>query len=107
MGQLYYGMTPQPIDIPDRLLAHLKVVIATKLRRSESFTLTWRHVDGEGRSTIWLQPSIPLRFVFSSVEPELLDSEMLRSLADQAHSAGGLSVDLAPAALDGAIDLVA
>jgi hypothetical protein len=104
MGQLYYGMTTQGIEMPDRLLAHLKVVIATKLRRSESFTLTWRHADGEGRSTIWLQPSIPLRFVFSSAEPELLDSEMLRSLADQAHSAGGVSVDLAPSELNGSVD---
>lgn len=46
MGHLYYGTTPEPIRIPDRLLSHLKVVVATKLRRSESFTVSWTHVDG-------------------------------------------------------------
>jgi hypothetical protein len=104
MGQLFYGTTPAGIEMPDRLLAHLKVVISTKLRRSESFTLSWRHADGDGRTTIWLQPSIALRFVFSSAEPELLDSETLRTLADQAHSSGGLTVDLAESAQSGVID---
>ena len=45
MGYLFYGNTAEPIEIPDRLLAHLKVVVATKLRRSESFTLSWRHTE--------------------------------------------------------------
>ena len=39
MGNLYYGTAPEPIRVPDRLLSHLKVVAATKLRRGESFTL--------------------------------------------------------------------
>jgi hypothetical protein len=64
MGRLLYGDAQNPINIDDRVLAHLKVVIATKLRRNESFTLSWRHPDGtpEGRSTIWIHPSIPIRF---------------------------------------------
>ena len=41
MAQLYYGNSADPIEMPDRLLAHVKVVLATKLRRSESFTLSW------------------------------------------------------------------
>ena len=71
MGFLYYGSSESPITIPDRVLAHAKVVIATKLRRGESFTMSWRHPSGEqvGRSTIWIQPSIPLRLVFGAVEP--------------------------------------
>jgi len=66
VGTIFYGGSATPIHIEDRALAHLKVVIATKLRRHESFTVSWRHPDGEpvGRSTIWLHPSIPLRFVF-------------------------------------------
>lgn len=31
MGYLYYGNSTEPIEIPDRVLAHLKVVAATKL----------------------------------------------------------------------------
>ena len=95
MGYLFYGNAPEPIEIPDRLLAHLKVVVATKLRRSESFTLSWRHPDDipGGRSTIWLQPAIPLRFVFHS-DSEQLDPDLLTRLAAASNSSQGLVVDL-------------
>lgn len=93
MGHLYYGTSPEPVRIPDRLLSHLKVVVATKLRRSESFTLSWTHVDGTpGRSTLWLQPAIPLRFVFDSAEPEQLNAQTLKDMADMANSSAGLVV---------------
>jgi len=95
MGHLFYGTSTESIRIPDRLLSHIKVVTATKLRRGESFTLTWRHVEGEaGRSTLWLQPAIPLRFVFDAAEPEKLDSATLKEMADMANSSAGLVVDL-------------
>lgn len=95
MGYLFYGNTAEPIEFPDRLLAHLKVVVATKLRRSESFTLSWRHADDVpgGRSTIWLQPSIPLRFVFRS-ETEALDPQLLARFAQASNSSQGLTVEL-------------
>jgi hypothetical protein len=93
MGHLYYGGAVAPIDVPDRLLAHLKVVIATKLRRNESFTLSWRD-PGAGRSTIWLQPAIEMRFVFRSPEPEMLDPELLQNLANEAAATAGITVDL-------------
>jgi hypothetical protein len=95
MGHLFYGTSTESIQIPDRLLAHIKVVATTKLRRSESFTLSWTHVDGTpGRSTLWLQPAIALRFVFDSAEPESLSSSTLKTMADMANSSGGLTVDL-------------
>ncbi|KEP76229.1 von Willebrand factor A [Microbacterium sp. SUBG005] len=95
MGHLFYGTSTEPIRIPDRLLSHLKVVMTTKLRRSESFTLSWTHVDGTpGRSTLWLQPAIPFRFVFDSAEPESLDATTLKNMADMANSSAGLIVDL-------------
>lgn len=95
MGHLFYGADTEPIAVPDRLLSHLKVVAATKLRRGESFTLSWRHPDGEaGRTTLWLQPAIPLRFVFASAEPEKLHSATLKDMADMANSSAGLVVDL-------------
>ena len=94
MGLLYYGADTTPTEIPDRLLALIKVVIATKLRRSESFTLSWRHPDATagGRTTLWMQPSIPLRFVFENPEPETLDPELLRDLAAKANSSAGVSL---------------
>ena len=105
MGSLFYGSSERPVQIPDGVLAHIKVVIATKLRRGESFTMSWRHLDGEegGRSTIWIQPSIPLRFVFGSVEPETLDPALLQSFANSANSSSGLTIDLdAPVSADAA-----
>ena len=94
MGTIYYGGSATPINIDDRALAHLKVVIATKLRRSESFTVTWRHPDDQprGRSTIWLHPSIPLRFVFDDPEPTDLSREWIEELASSANSSGGITL---------------
>ncbi|WP_243232814.1 hypothetical protein [Microbacterium sp. CIAB417] len=91
MGHLHYG-DAKPIFIEDRALAHLKVVVATKLRRNESFTLSWRHPEGEpgGRSTIWLHPSIPLRFVFEEPEPTELSAAWVADLANSASSSGGI-----------------
>lgn len=92
MGLIYYGGTPEPIQIEDLALAHLKVVIATKLRRNESFTLSWKHRDGRGRSTIWLHPSIPLRFVFEEPEPPQLRSEWITMMANSANTSGGIAL---------------
>ena len=95
MGLLYYGADKNPAEIPDRLLAHVKVVIATKLRRNEIVKLSLRHPEGEtlGRTTLWMQPAIPLRFVFENPEPETLDPELLKELAAGANSAGGMTLD--------------
>ena len=92
MGRLLYGDAQDPINIEDRALAHLKIVIATKLRRNESFTLSWRHPEGspEGRSTIWIHPSIPMRFVFDDIEPPELSRQWIEDLAHSAHSTGGI-----------------
>ena len=94
MGTMYYGGSAMPIRIDDRALAHLKVVLATKLRRSESFTLSWPHPDGEpqGRSTLWIHPSIPLRFVFDDPEPGALSREWIEELAQSANSSGGITL---------------
>jgi hypothetical protein len=92
VGTIYYGGGAMPIHIEDRALAHLKVVIATKLRRNESFTVSWRHADDQpgGRSMIWLHPSIPLRFVFEDPAPADLDQQWIQQLATSASSTGGI-----------------
>lgn len=94
MGMIYYGGVAEPISVEDRALAHLKVVIATKLRRNESFTLSWTHPEGDrpGRSTIWLHPSIPLRFVFDTPEPPELSAEWITAMANSANSSGGITL---------------
>jgi len=100
VGTLYYGDSGTPIGIEDRALAHLKIAITTKLRRGESFTLSWQHAEDQprGRSTLWLHPSIPLRFVFDEpVAPELSRS-WIEELMRSANSTGGIR--LVPEQLD-------
>jgi len=94
VGTIYYGGSATPIQIDDRALAHLKVVIATKLRRDESFTVSWVHPEDQarGRSTLWIHPSIPLRFVFDNPEPEELSREWIDELASSANSSGGITL---------------
>jgi len=94
VGVMFYGNIGEPIKIEDRALAHLTVIIATKLRRHESFTLSWQHTadDPEGRSTIWLHAAIPMRFVFDAPETPELNREWIEKLAASANSSGGIAL---------------
>lgn len=94
MGTLHYGNGLHALAISDDVLAHVKVVVTTKLRRGESFTLTWQYPDGEGpaRTTLWIQPAIPLLFTFDCAEPVALDRDYLHALATAANSNAGLVV---------------
>jgi hypothetical protein len=94
VGILYYGDAVHPIRIGDHALAHLRVIIATKLRRHESFTLSWQHPDHhpEARTTLWLHPSIPLRVVLDAEEPPELDRRWLEELARSASGPAGITL---------------
>jgi hypothetical protein len=93
MGRLYYGNSTESFVMPDRVLAHLKVVASTKLRRSESFTISFPQPGNpEGRSTIWLHCSIPLRFELDQADIAL-DRRHLEELAQAAASSGGINLD--------------
>ncbi|WP_235507803.1 DUF7882 family protein [Agromyces sp. Root1464] len=94
MGTLYYGDSGTPIGIEDRTLAHLKVAVITKLRRGESFTLSWQHTEDQprGRSTIWLHPAVSLRFVFDEPEQPELNRHWIEELMRSANSTGGVQL---------------
>lgn len=92
MGRLQYG--DGTITIDDRALAHLQIVVVNHLRNGESFTLSWLNAlsKGDGRSSIWLHPAIPLRFdFFGSRRPEI-NREWIDALERSAHSSVGLVV---------------
>ena len=91
MGRLYYAHA-DAITMPDDTLAYVRTIAMTKLRRNESFTLSWRHEEGQerGRETLWLHPSIPLRFVFDDPEPAEISRDWIEELARSAHSSGGI-----------------
>lgn len=95
MGTLYYSGSATPIQIEDRELMHLKVVTATKLRRNESFTVSWQHGDDEppGRSTIWVHPSVPLRFTFDDPEPCDVSHAWIAHMAESANTTRGIALD--------------
>lgn len=86
MGVLIYG-PGQMLEFDDRLLAHLKIVIISKLRRHESFTLSYIHTrDGRsGRETVWLSPAIPLRFRFDTDAPIPVNRDWLAALTATAE----------------------
>ncbi|MFD3444536.1 hypothetical protein ACFDTO_08055 [Microbacteriaceae bacterium 4G12] len=52
MGTLFYGASRLEVTFDDRVLAHLQIVMTSKLRRHESFMLSWSvdRTDGSGRS---------------------------------------------------------
>jgi hypothetical protein len=88
MGKLLYGPQQRELEVDDRALAHLKVVILTKLRRGESCAFSGENdsANGSGRGTIWLSPAIPIEFFFyGSRRPALnrLWIQMLNSTAER------------------------
>lgn len=99
MGKFTYQSGPR-IDIEDRTLAHLQVVIANKLRRNESFIFSWREDvrAGGGRTSVWLDASIPMTFkYFGSSRPPAFNRAWLEALAHTANLPAGLHLVPEPA----------
>jgi hypothetical protein len=94
MGRLIYNSSQRELEIDDRTLAHLRVAILNKLRRSESFAFTWEHgvENGSGRTTLWLHESIPLQFVFSGNRAPRMNRNWVEALLLQANSTAGLQL---------------
>lgn len=94
MGRLRYDGTSEPILIEDKTLAHLKIVIATKLRRQESFMMTWRPSSGiDKRATVWIHPAIPLQFGFESADPPPVDARLVADMMKALNASGELVLD--------------
>jgi hypothetical protein len=93
MGRLTYDHTTS-IEFNDRVLAHLQVVIGTKLRRSESFYFSWSDdpAMGDGRNVIWLHPTMPLRFRYEGSRRPAINRAWIEALMTLANSADGLRV---------------
>jgi hypothetical protein len=82
MGKLLYGPQQRAIDVDDRALAHLKIVILAKLRRREAFAFSWENDrdSGGGRGTIWLDSAIPLEFVFHGSRSPSLNRAWIQAM---------------------------
>jgi len=92
MGTLTYdGLL---VHMDDRVLSHVQIVVVQKLRRGESFLMSWRDSDtvGDGRSSIWLSDSIPLYFKFAGGHSALINRDWIEQLCRSADSARGLVI---------------
>src|SRR5215216_3269820 len=96
MGTFYYGGghgdLPCGFDVEDALLAHLKLVIVAKLRRGESFIVTVPALEHgcEVREALWMNPSVPIRFVIDQADAVPLDHDRLEALMIQANTVRGI-----------------
>lgn len=84
----------QEYEFEDRTLAHLKVAITIKLRRQESFLMSWTNPAerGGGRLSIWLSPTIPITFRFSGSRAPELNRDWLEVLNNFSNTPRGLIV---------------
>lgn len=101
MGRLVYDEWVR-LEIDDRTLGHLQIVIGEKLRRGEAFPFTWAQPahEGSGRVTVWVHPDSALRFTFRHGGPREISREWVDALMDQANSPAGLQPVPDPAAAE-------
>src|SRR6476660_8588966 len=88
VGALIYGSPAMEIQFDDRVLAHVQIVMSAKLRRGENFFFSWRDSPavGDGRSAIWIDPSIPMYFRYSGSRHPAIDRAWLEQMAIAAAS---------------------
>ncbi|MGY3263320.1 DUF7882 family protein [Frigoribacterium sp. 2355] len=91
MGKLTYDHSLS-VDFEDRTLAHLQIVIGMKLRRGEPFSFSWKDDQrvGNGRTAIWLHPSIPLVYKFYGSRLPRINGDWVHALEVAANTHQGL-----------------
>ncbi len=92
MGTFYYdGVT---VEFDDVVLSHLQIVIVQQFRRQRSFPMAWLDAlaDGNGRSSLWLTPSVPFYCKFAGSKVPAIDPAWIARLTEAAGSGAGLIV---------------
>lgn len=91
MGRFIYDTISNSVDIEDRTLAHLRIVVMNKLRRGESFMFTI-DLDSEGisRRSFWMNPSVALQFAFHGSREPRMNRMWIEALMTSASSPNGL-----------------
>jgi hypothetical protein len=99
VGRLTYDSTID-INIPDRLLTHLQIVIGSELRQGHSFYFTWRNdaAVGGGHSTLWIHPAIALHFKYERAAVPEVNRAWLQDLLRAANAPDGLRIVPEPGA---------
>jgi hypothetical protein len=94
MGRLIYGARGLHIEMDDRLLAHLQVVVVSKVRRNEGFVLSWSETasEGSGRRSIWVHPYLELLFEYAGSRRIELDPKLAEDMIAKAGTNSGLDI---------------
>ncbi|KAA9107906.1 ATP-dependent DNA ligase [Microbacterium rhizomatis] len=96
MGRFIYDTMANSVDIDDRTLAHLRIVVMNKLRRAEPFMFDVEIGDGSGRRSFWLHPSVPLQFHFFGSRNPRINRAWIDDLMQAASGPNGLSITPEP-----------
>jgi hypothetical protein len=98
MGKFIYDGGPK-VEVEDRALTHLQLVITSKLRRGEPFSFTWKNDAslGGGRTTVWVHPGSSLVFSYFGSRQPSINREWVDALAFTANAPSGLYLVPEPA----------
>jgi hypothetical protein len=92
MGTFIYDTPSNHVELDDRTLMHLRIVVMNKLRRSEPFMFEVQMHDGSGHRSYWLHPGVPLQFVFFTNHPMHINRVWIEALMESASGPNGLTI---------------
>lgn len=80
------------VEIEDRALTHIQLVMTAKLRRGEPFPFSWREDPsvGGGRTTVWVHAGSALAFKYFGSRQPAINRAWVDALAFTANSPSGL-----------------
>lgn len=96
MGTFIYDTPSNHVELDDRTLMHLRIVVMNKLRRSEPFMFEVQMHDGSGHRSYWMHPGVPLQFVFFSNHPMHINRLWIEALMESASGPNGLTIGPEP-----------
>lgn len=97
MGKFIFEGGPK-VEIEDRALTHLQLVMTAKLRRGEPFSFTWKDDTsiGGGRTTVWVHAGSALVFKYFGSRAPSVNRAWVDALAFSASSPTGLYLTAEP-----------
>jgi hypothetical protein len=93
VGRFIYGTdATNGVDIDDRTLAHLRLVIMNKLRRNEPFMFDADMSDASGRRSYWIGANVAVQFHFFGSRNAQINRSWVEDLIAEASSPNGLRI---------------
>ena len=101
MGSFIYDGPANSFEIDDYTLAHLRIVVMNKLRRSEPFMFDLTMRDGSGHRSFWIHHSVPLQFRTFSDPHVRINRLWIDTLMEAAGGPNGLFLTPEPTKFEG------